>query len=114
MARMESPVAASVAAPAAAEPPPTLQQACTALWLATLSLMTAFMQTAAPAHRYLLARRIARNFTTLREQECYSDNARASFAKLAQKWERKAQLLSPHREEPQGVFVKLQRWLWAR
>jgi hypothetical protein len=109
---MELPFAASLAAD---QPPLTLQQACNALWLATLSLMTAFMQTAAPAHRYLLARRIARNFTTLRDQECYSDDARESFAKLAQKWERKAQLLSPHREEPQeGVFTKLQRWLWAR
>jgi hypothetical protein len=100
---MESPTAES----------PTLEQACTALWLATLSLMTAFMQTAAPAHRYLLARRIARNFETLRGQECYGDAARARFASLAQRWSHKAELLSPHREEPQGVFTRL-RSLLAR
>jgi len=33
-----------------------------ALWTATLALMTAFMQSTAPAHRYLLARRIAPQF----------------------------------------------------
>lgn len=113
MARMESPAVAPALA-RTPDQPQTLQQACTALWLATLSLMTAFMQTAAPAHRYLLASRIARNFTTLRDQECYGRDARASFAKLAQKWERKAQLLSPHRQEPQDVFARLQRWLFAR
>ena len=91
---------------------PTLQQACAALWLATLSLMTAFMQTAAPAHRYLLARRIARNFETLLEQkECYGDDARARFTQLAQRWTCKAELLSPNREAPVGVFTRLQRLL---
>ena len=38
-----------------------LSRACSALWTATLSLMAAFMQTSAPAHRYLIARKIARN-----------------------------------------------------
>jgi len=69
-----------------------LSQACTALWLATLSLMTAFMQNPAPAHRYLLARRIARNLATLHEQECFTQRTRASFAKLAKRWQRKAEL----------------------
>lgn len=101
---MESPTAAEL---------PTLEQACNALWLATLSLMTAFMQTAAPAHRYLLAHRIARNFDTLRAQECYGDDARERFAKLAQRWARKADLLSPQPHEPPGMFTRLQR-LFAR
>jgi hypothetical protein len=70
----------------------TLPQACTALWLATLSLMTAFMHTGAPAHRYLLASRIARNFDTLRGQECFAPRTRASFAKLASRWQRFARL----------------------
>jgi hypothetical protein len=90
---------------------PTLEQACNALWLATLSLMTAFMQTAAPAHRYLLARRIARNFDTLRAQECYGEEARERFAKLAQRWTHKADLLSPQHQEPQGFFTRVQRLL---
>lgn len=70
-----------------------LLQACTALWLATLSLMTAFMRTPAPAHRYLLARRIARNFMTLHEQECFTRRTRATFEKLAKRWQRKAELV---------------------
>ena len=69
-----------------------LSQACGALWLATLALMTAFVQTHAPAHRYLLARRIARNLSTLHEQECFTQRTRASFAKLAKRWQRKAEL----------------------
>ena len=77
--------------PAAAEAPMTLTQASQSLWLATLSLMTAFMQTAAPAHRYLLARRIARNFDTLREQPCFTQRTRESFTRLARRWQRKAE-----------------------
>jgi aminoglycoside phosphotransferase len=69
-----------------------LSQACTALWLATLSLMTAFMRTPAPAHRYLLARRIARNLRTLHEQECFTRRTRASFDKLAKRWQRQAEM----------------------
>ena len=73
-----------------------LERACAALWLATLSLMTAFMQTQAPAHRWLLARRIARNLRTLREQECFSADCRERFARLAQRWEGHAGRLAPH------------------
>ncbi|HYF20600.1 MAG TPA: hypothetical protein VEA40_22225 [Ramlibacter sp.] len=65
---------------------PSLQDASRALWLATLSLMTAFMQTPAPAHRLLMARRIARNFDTLREQDCFSADCRRSFTRLAARW----------------------------
>ena len=90
-----------------------LAQACTSLWLATLSLMTAYLQQQAPAHRYLLAQRIARNFDTLQGQECYSDKSRAKFAKLARRWERNAQRLSPHGDTGPGVFTRLQR-LFAR
>ncbi len=96
-----------------AESAAALSQACTSLWLATLSLMTAFMRTPAPAHRYLLARRIARNFDTLREQECFNSRTRASFAKLARRWHGQAEVLSPRREAPGGVFARLQR-LFAR
>jgi hypothetical protein len=71
----------------------TLQDASRALWLATLSLMTAFMQVQAPAHRCLMARRIARNFDTLREQECFTADCRARFARLGSRWHEKADLL---------------------
>jgi hypothetical protein len=71
-----------------------LSRACAALWRATLSLMTAFMHNAAPAHRLLLARRIARNFSTLREQECFSPESRKTFAKLARRWSEKAERLA--------------------
>ena len=80
-------------APAAAPAAPALQlaQACRALWVATLSLMTAFMQMQAPAHRYLLARRIARNLETLAGQECFDAGCRARFARLAPRWRARAQ-----------------------
>jgi hypothetical protein len=77
------------------KPLPTLGQASTALWLATLALMTAFMQMQAPAHRYLLARRIARNLQTLGEQECFSEENRERFARLGSRWENKAQRFRP-------------------
>jgi hypothetical protein len=91
-----------------------LNQASTSLWLATLSLMTAFMHQPAPAHRYLLARRIARNFATLRAQEeCFPAATRTKFAELEQRWELKAQRLSPNATAtPQGgVLTRLQRLL---
>ncbi|TFZ02509.1 hypothetical protein EZ313_14705 [Ramlibacter henchirensis] len=71
----------------------TLHDAGRALWLATLSLMTAFMQTQAPAHRCLMARRIARNFETLREQECFSQDCRRQFARLGARWHAQADRL---------------------
>lgn len=73
--------------------PPALHQASRALWLGTLSLMAAFMQTQAPAHRYLMARRIARNFETLREQDCFSDDCRRRFARLGSRWQAQADRL---------------------
>lgn len=79
-----------------------LARACTALWAATLSLMTAFMQTQAPAHRYLMARKIAANFELLRAQECYTPATRASFTRLATRWSTKAERLSPHADRPRG------------
>lgn len=63
-----------------------LHAASRSLWLATLSLMTAYMQTQAPAHRYLMARRIARNFETLRQQECFCVDSRERFARLGSRW----------------------------
>lgn len=73
--------------------PPELHDASRALWLATLSLMTAFMQTRAPAHRCLMARRIARNFETLRAQECFSDDCRRRFERLGTRWHAQADKL---------------------
>ncbi|KQT13815.1 hypothetical protein [Ramlibacter sp. Leaf400] len=72
---------------------PELQEASRALWLATLSLMTAFMQTQAPAHRLLMARRIARNFKTLRSQDCFSPDCRHRFARLESRWQAQAERL---------------------
>lgn len=79
--------------PSPAAATPTLQDASRALWLATLSLMAAFMQTQAPAHRYLMARRIARNFETLQAQECFSADCRRRFARLGARWARQAERL---------------------
>ena len=91
-----------------------LSRACTALWTATLSLMAAFMQTQAPAHRYLIARKIARNLTTLREEDCFSAESRASFARLAERWNKKADQLSQSEDRPRGGIRFLQaQWLNA-
>jgi len=91
-----------------------LSQACHSLWLATLSLMTAFMHQPAPAHRYLLARRIANNLATLQEQECFDDQTRADFSRLSARWRRKADLLAPEGvARPAGMLTRLQR-LFAR
>ena len=79
-----------------------LAQACGALWLATLSLMTAFMQTQAPAHRHLLARRIARNLGTLAGQDCFSTDCRATFRKLAARWDAQAERFAPQQAGESG------------
>lgn len=79
-----------------------LARACSTLWLATLSLMTAFMQTQAPAHRWLLARRIAHNLQTLREQECFTADCRERFARLARRWDGHARRLAPQPEASHG------------
>jgi hypothetical protein len=81
---------------------PALRRACGALWLATLSLMTAFMQTQAPAHRLLLARRIAANLGTLQGQECFTEPSRASFSRLSRHWGDKAARLAAQEQRPQG------------
>ena len=78
-----------------ASPAFQLAQASRALWVATLSLMTAFMQHQAPAHRLLLARRISRNFDTLARQDCFDSGCRASFARLASRWRARSEQLSP-------------------
>ncbi len=82
-----------------------LAQANRALWAATLSLMTAFMQTAAPTHRYLLARRIARNFGTLSRQDCFDCSCRASFGRLAHRWHARSEQLSPQRDEQPRAWL---------
>jgi hypothetical protein len=85
---------------------PSLSQACSALWLATLSLMTAFMQAQAPAHRLQLARRIAGNFRTLQQQECFSADCRERFARLGRRWQARADALDP---QPTPAARLLQR-----
>lgn len=85
-----------------------LTQACTALWVATLSLMTAFMQTTAPAHRYLIARKIARNLASLREEEAvFSAECRMIFNNLSHRWSAKADQLAPQ-DRPRGGMGLLQ------
>jgi len=79
-----------------------LSRACTALWMATLSLMTAFMQTGAPAHRYLIARKIAKNLGILREQDCFTAECRTIFSNLSRHWNAKADRLAPHEDRPRG------------
>lgn len=83
------------APPAFDFPPPDqatqLAAASRALWTATLALMTAFMQVPAPAHRYLLARRIARNLATLAGQDCFDPGCRASFARLSDRWQARSE-----------------------
>jgi hypothetical protein len=72
-----------------------LAAASRALWTATLSLMAAFMQTPAPAHRYLLARRISRNLGTLARQDCFDRGCRATFARLAGRWQARSEHFAP-------------------
>jgi hypothetical protein len=76
--------------------------------------MTAFMHNAAPAHRFLLARRIARNLDTLHGQECFSPDSRASFARLARRWEAKACALDPQQQASGGTGVLASLWRAAR
>lgn len=85
-----------------------LSQACAALWMATLSLMTAFMQTPAPAHRYLIARKIARNLGLLREQDCFTAECRMIFSNLSQRWSAKADQLARPDDGPRGGMGLLQ------
>lgn len=80
-----------------------------ALWLATLGLMTAFMQMPAPAHRLQLARRIARNFETLAQQECFDRGCQASFERLGRRWQARALQLAPR---PAPVMNGLLRLLF--
>ena len=89
-----------------------LADASRALWSATLSLMTAFMHTPAPAHRYLLAQRISRNFTTLSAQECFDAACRDRFDRLARRWEATSLKYAPDREPARGGVRGLLRLLF--
>jgi hypothetical protein len=86
----------------------TLSRACAALWTATLALMTAFMQTPAPAHRLLIARKIARNLKLLHEQDCFTTECRMIFSNLSQRWTAKAELLARQEDRPSGGFGRLE------
>jgi hypothetical protein len=94
-------------AEAPASPAQALAQASRALWLATLSLMTAYMQNAAPAHRLLLARRIAANLQTLAGQDCFGSRCRGSFARLARRWQARADQLAPPSQSPRRGLLQL-------
>lgn len=109
------PTPAGACSPPAFElaPPPSLSTdaerlrltgAIRALWTATLALMTAFMQVPAPAHRYLLARRISRNLDTLAGQDCFEPACRERFARLARRWRERASEFAPQRS---AVRVRL-------
>ncbi len=87
-----------------------LAQACGTLWLATLSLMTAFMQTQAPAHRLLMARRIAANLRTLSGQPCFDAKTRATFERLGDRWAARADRAQAAQDRPGGGG--LLRALW--
>jgi len=98
----------SAACGTTADPATALAAANRALWLATLALMTAFMQMHAPAHRLLLARRIARNFETLSRQECFDARTRASFTRLQARWQAHTEQFDP---KPAPVLAGLFRLL---
>jgi hypothetical protein len=67
------------------------------------------MQTAAPAHRYLIARKIAKNLAMLREQEAvFSPECRMIFDNLAQRWSAKADQLAPGQDRPRDRMGLLQ------
>lgn len=90
-----------------------LSRACTALWVATLSLMTAFMHNTAPAHRLLIARKIARNLATLQQEDrVFTAECRMIFANLAQRWSAKAEQLA--RGEQPGPRLGLLRRVLAK
>jgi hypothetical protein len=80
-----------------------LSRACAALWVATLSLMTAFMQTNAPAHRYLIARKIAKNLGMLCEEPCFTAECRLIFSNLSRRWTARADQLAPDEHRRQGI-----------
>lgn len=89
-------------------PAQELVQASRALWVATLSLMAAYMENPAPAHRLLLARRIARNLETLAGQDCFAAGCRATFARLARRWHACAEQLTPEGPaRPRGWLQRL-------
>jgi hypothetical protein len=97
-------------AQAQASPASSLAQASRALWLATLSLMTAFMQTPAPAHRHLLARRISRNLATLSRQECFDAGCRGRFEQLSRRWQARSEQFAPDGPRPAaGLLAGLLR-----
>ncbi|MEY2617895.1 MAG: hypothetical protein RL522_897 [Pseudomonadota bacterium] len=64
-----------------------LQQACRALWRATLALMNTYLRTRGPAQRVMLARRIARNFQTLKQESPrFAPGSCEAFTRLARRW----------------------------
>jgi hypothetical protein len=70
--------------------------------------MTAYLQQQAPAHRLLLARRIARNLETLERQDCFAAGCRASFARLARRWHARAEQFTPEGPSPRrGLLASL-------
>ncbi len=81
-----------------------LQRACTALWVATLSLMTAFMHNTAPLHKLLIARKIAKNLSMSRDEELvFAAECRMILSNMAQRWHDKADQLDRHDEGQRGT-----------
>jgi hypothetical protein len=101
--QLHSRAEASASPPAAQLDQLRLAQACRSLWLATLSLMAAFMHNGAPAHRQQLARRIARNLDTLAAQrDIFPAADCARFAQLGAHWHRRAAHCAPQAGAPRG------------
>jgi hypothetical protein len=69
--------------------------------------MTAFMQTSAPAHRHLIARKIAKNLGMLCQESCFTTVCRMIFSNLSQRWTVKADQLAQE-ERPRGGVGLLQ------
>ena len=105
MPPISSPEAASPLTPSEADAsdwpaPSELAAACRALWLATLGLMTAYMQLQSPVHRNRLARRIAANLDTLSAQDCFTPDCRLRFGRLALRWQSRAAHYAASQDRP--------------
>ena len=82
-------------APSARAAQARLVAANRALWAATLALMAAYLQTPGCAQRHDLALRIARDLEILSGQDCFDGGCRATFARLAGRWQARAEQLAP-------------------
>ena len=71
-----------------------------------------FHANSAPAHRYLIARKIARNLETLREQDCFTADCRTTFSNLSQRWTAKADQMAQQEDKPRGGMGGFLQPIW--